>query len=153
VTPSRGLALAEMSLLQKMRPIVVPALGAHSATVIMLHGLGDSGQGWQSLAPRMNLPHAKFIFPSAPSRPVTINRGASMPAWFDARGVTSVAAEDEEGILQTRDFVHSMVAAEVNAGIPSSRILIGGFSQGAAMVWPPFNSFCTADRFIYDCLN
>ena len=143
---------AKMSLLQKM-PIVVPALGAHSATVIMLHGLGDSGQGWQSLAQRMNLPHAKFIFPSAPSRPVTINRGASMPAWFDARGVTSGAAEDEEGILQTRDFVHSMVAAEVNAGIPSSRILIGGFSQGAPMVWPTFTSFCTAERFIYDYLN
>jgi lysophospholipase-2 len=100
----------------------------------MLHGLGDSGKGWQGLAARLDMPHVKFIFPTAPTRPVTINRGAMMPAWFDARGVTSGAVEDEEGCLQTRDYVHSLVAAEIHAGIPSSRIMIGGFSQGAAAV-------------------
>ena len=64
-----------------------------------------------------------------------------MPAWFDARGVTSGAIEDEEGCLKTRDYVHSLIAAEVKAGIPSSRIMIGGFSQGAAAVRTSYRQF------------
>ena len=120
-----------------MNPIVVPARTTHSATVIMLHGLGDSGAGWESLARQMDMPWVKFIFPTAPTRPVTINGGASMAAWSDIKGLSPDAEEDEAGILQSLDRVHSLIAAEISGGIPASRIVVGGFSQGAALVRLP----------------
>mmetsp|Transcript_7011 Transcript_7011/g.11033 ORF Transcript_7011/g.11033 Transcript_7011/m.11033 type:complete len:226 (+) Transcript_7011:38-715(+) len=79
------------------------------------------------------MPWVKFIFPSAPNRAVTINMGAQMPAWADIKGLSPEAPEDEEGSLQTKDYVHQLVAKEIEAGIPANRILIGGFSQGGAM--------------------
>ncbi len=118
-----------------MNPIVVPARATHSATVIMLHGLGDSGDGWSSVAGQLNMPWVKYIFPSAPARPVTINGGAMCPAWADIKGLSPDSPEDVEGSLQTQALVHSLISKEVSAGIPASRVVLGGFSQGAAMVW------------------
>jgi len=63
-------------------PVVVPAKSSHSATVIWLHGLGDSGSGWAPIAHQLSLPHVKWIFPNAGSRPVTINGGTAMPVFI-----------------------------------------------------------------------
>jgi hypothetical protein len=64
-------------------PVVVPAKSSHSATVIWLHGLGDSGSGWAPIAQQLSLPHVKWIFPNAGSRPVTINGGTAMPVFIN----------------------------------------------------------------------
>ncbi len=123
-----------IALAINMNPIVIPARSKHSATVIVLHGLGDSGAGWSSVAGQLDMPWVKFIFPSAAPRPVTINGGAMCPAWADIKGLSPDSPEDVEGSLATRTLIHSLITSEVSSGVPASRIVIGGFSQGAAMV-------------------
>jgi predicted esterase len=70
-----------------MSALTIPAIGRHTATVIMAHGLGDSGAGWVSLAEnwrrRSKFQEVKFIFPNAPSIPITVNGGFVMPGWYD----------------------------------------------------------------------
>jgi len=118
-----------------MEPIIVPPRAVHSASVIWLHGLGDQGGSWTEVTRDFGstLPHVKWIFPNAPSRPVTLNMGASMPAWADIQGLSPDAEEDEEGTMQSQTMLHALINSEVAAGIAPDRILIGGFSQGAAM--------------------
>lgn len=119
-------------------PIVVPALKRHTATVIVAHGLGDSGAGWLFLAEnwrrRSKFDEVAFVFPSAPSIPITANMGMRMPGWYDIRSFSDIAGrEDEAGIIRSRDYFHSLIDAEVAKGIPANRVVIGGFSQGGAM--------------------
>jgi len=119
-------------------PLIVPAVKRHTATVIMAHGLGDSGAGWVSLAQnwrrRQKFEEVKFIFPNAPMMPITVNRGFRMPAWFDVITFGGIQTEqDEAGILKSRDYFHDLIKTEIDGGISSNRIVIGGFSQGAAM--------------------
>lgn len=83
----------------------IPAKAAHTATVIFLHGLGDSGAGWMFLAEEarkaQRLNHVKFIFPEAPQQPVSLNFGMRMPSWYDIKELANVnAAQDQEGILR-----------------------------------------------------
>ncbi|KAF2708315.1 Phospholipase/carboxylesterase [Pleomassaria siparia CBS 279.74] len=120
-------------------PIVVPALKRHTATVIVAHGLGDSGAGWLFLAEnwrrRSKFEHVAFIFPNAPQRPITVNMGTRMPGWYDIKDFGDIATrdEDEAGINQSRDYFHSLIDAEVAKGIPANRVVLGGFSQGGAI--------------------
>ncbi|KFY68030.1 hypothetical protein V497_00068 [Pseudogymnoascus sp. VKM F-4516 (FW-969)] len=126
-------------------PLAVPAMNRHTATVIFLHGLGDQGAGWIDLAVnwrrRQKFTETKFIFPNAPSIPITLNGGMRMPGWYDivrARNTTKAiddfsTEEDEAGIMRSRTTVHRLIDAEIAAGISSERIIIGGFSQGGAM--------------------
>ncbi|PVI06012.1 acyl-protein thioesterase 1 [Periconia macrospinosa] len=122
-----------------MKPIVVPALKRHTATVIVAHGLGDSGAGWLFLAEnwrrRSKFEEVSFIFPNAPNIPITLNMGMRMPGWYDIKSLSDLASreEDEEGIIKSRDYFHSLIDAEVSKGIPANRVVIGGFSQGGAM--------------------
>ena len=116
----------------------IPAKRAQTASFIFLHGLGDSGEGWSFLAEeaaRQNkLQHVKFIFPDAPNQPVSLNFGMSMPSWYDIKSLGNVQAQqDEEGILKSVDRLKEIIAEEVAAGIPTERIVIGGFSQGCAV--------------------
>ncbi|KAH0538222.1 hypothetical protein FGG08_005191 [Glutinoglossum americanum] len=125
--------------------IVIPAVTKHTATVILAHGLGDTGAGWAGIARnfrrRSKLDEVAFIFPNAPTIPITINGGMRMPGWFDIRRLKNATSvedlsreEDEEGILRCRDYFHSLIRDETtNKGIPSERIVIGGFSQGGAI--------------------
>ena len=107
----------------------------HSATVIFLHGLGDTGHGW---APVMRMlsrtfPFIKWILPTAPHRHVTLNMGTRMPAWYDILSLDEKdEREDEVGLLQTRGFLIDLIKKE-SEEVPSSRIVLGGFSQGAAV--------------------
>ncbi|KAK4699653.1 phospholipase/carboxylesterase, partial [Phenoliferia sp. Uapishka_3] len=122
------------------KQMVVPALGKHTATIIFSHGLGDSAAGWhpfaQSLSRRFQ--HIKWILPTASVQPVTLNGGYPMNSWFDIKsldppGKGLPSSEDEAGMLKSVKRISDLVAAEVDAGIPADRIVVGGFSQGAVI--------------------
>jgi len=115
---------------------MVPAIGKHTATIFMIHGLGDSGHGWVPVAEQLSpaLPHAKFILPHAPNSPVSLNGGAKMPSWFDLYSLDNTdPREDEKGVMQSIASIKQLVDAEIASGIPANRIVIGGFSQGCAV--------------------
>jgi len=112
---------------------VIPAVGKQTATVIFLHGLGDSGHGWAEDLARYRPKYAKLICPHASERPVTLNGGYVMPAWWDIRSLDKLDGnEDEEGIKNCVKEIEGIIQSEINNGIPESRIALGGFSQGAA---------------------
>jgi len=80
----------------------------------------------------MSFNKIKFIFPTAPIRRITINNGMPMPGWFDAYGLDRSAREDEKGILEASKYLNDLIEDEINNGISSERVIIGGFSQGGA---------------------
>ncbi|KAM0749745.1 Phospholipase/carboxylesterase [Meredithblackwellia eburnea MCA 4105] len=119
---------------------VVEAIGKHTATVIFSHGLGDTAAGWKPVAQALNrrFPQIRWILPTAPIQPVTLNGGYKMTSWFDIKTLEPPTAglpsdEDEAGMLQSVKRISDIVAAEVDAGIPAERIVVGGFSQGAVV--------------------
>ncbi|KZO97761.1 acyl-protein thioesterase 1 [Calocera viscosa TUFC12733] len=112
----------------------------HTATVVLLHGLGGSGEGWlwlgEELRKKKALGGVKWVLPSAPLRAITANFGQKMPGWYDVRRVDSSDAprvEDEDGLFETVSNVHALLDKEIQNGIPSERIVLAGFSQGAAV--------------------
>ncbi|KAF1991574.1 Phospholipase/carboxylesterase [Aulographum hederae CBS 113979] len=119
--------------------IVIPAFKKHTASIIVAHGLGDTGHGWLFLAENFHrrglFPNTSFIFPNAPNIPITINMGMKMPGWFDLLSLDArdTRPQDSEGILRTRSTFHSLIEAEIAKGIPADRIVLGGFSQGGSM--------------------
>eukprot|EP01100_Stratorugosa_tubuloviscum_P015217 TRINITY_DN8599_c0_g1_i1.p1 TRINITY_DN8599_c0_g1~~TRINITY_DN8599_c0_g1_i1.p1 ORF type:complete len:222 (-),score=81.58 TRINITY_DN8599_c0_g1_i1:7-672(-) len=117
-----------------MSIILKPSI-KHSASIIFLHGLGDTAHGWSDVCERFNrkLPYIKFILPTAPIKPVTINGGFRMTSWYDIVGLSSRDSENCEGIEDSRNIVMQLVAKENEIGIPPNRIMICGFSQGAAL--------------------
>ncbi|RYP26756.1 hypothetical protein DL768_011591 [Monosporascus sp. mg162] len=131
-----------MSSVRRLPPLLFPASSRHTATVIFVHGLGDTGHGWASAVEnwrrRSRLNEVKFILPHAPQLPITCNGGFVMPAWFDIFSLTGRvedirARQDEKGILLSRAYLNGLIQAEIDAGIPPERIVLGGFSQGGAM--------------------
>ena len=113
-----------------------PAAGAADAAVIWLHGLGADGRDFVPLVPELALPadtRLRFIFPHAPVRSVTINAGYAMRAWYDIRDLTPAGRDDEPGFAEARNRVEACIAGENAGGIPSSRIVLAGFSQGGAV--------------------
>jgi len=120
-----------------LKTLIVPPKGKHSATVIFMHGLGDSGYGWSPVADQLSrdpgFQHIKWVLPHAPTVPCTANGGMPMPGWFDILSFGFKGPEDETGILQSRDEVNKLIAQEVDEGLPPNRIVVGGFSQGGAV--------------------
>lgn len=114
-------------------PVIVSATAKHTATVIFLHGLGDTGHGWASTMPASSLAHIKFVCPTASVMPVTLNAGYPMPSWFDLKSLDVDGEEDKAGIKKARDGIHQLIEQEAKLGIPYSRIVLGGFSQGGAL--------------------
>jgi phospholipase/carboxylesterase len=107
-----------------------------SAAVIWLHGLGADGRDFAALVPELDLsgcPAIRFIFPHAPSMPVTINGGYVMPAWYDIRGADLTSRQDEAGIRASEQAIAALIAREIARGIPAKNIVLAGFSQGCAM--------------------
>jgi phospholipase/carboxylesterase len=105
--------------------------------VIWLHGLGADGNDFGPIVPELvasNWPPIRFVFPHAPRRPITINGGMTMRAWYDITGMEIAQRQDEAGIRASMAQLEALIAREVERGIPSSRIFLAGFSQGAAMV-------------------
>lgn len=115
----------------------VPATAKHSATIIFIHGLGDTGHGWLPVANTFKVDpdfkHVKWVLPHAPSQAVTANFGMVMPSWFDIRSFDQGAEEDEKGILESSGKIKDLIKAEVDSGISPERIVLGGFSQGGAL--------------------
>ena len=118
-------------------PAVVVDTGPNpGASVIWMHGLGDTGHGWSQAVPELALPRAlavRFLFPHAPSMPVSINQGMVMPGWYDLRTSDVTAHYDLAGVRASSERVEALVAAERARGVPSSRIVLAGFSQGGAI--------------------
>uniref|UniRef100_A0A8D2KQK4 Transcription elongation factor A protein 1 n=1 Tax=Varanus komodoensis TaxID=61221 RepID=A0A8D2KQK4_VARKO len=114
-------------------PAIVPAARKATAAVIFLHGLGDTGHGWAEAFAGIRSPHIKYICPHAPVMPVSLNMNMTMPSWFDIIGLAPDSQEDETGIKQASETVKSLIEQEVRNGIPSNRIILGGFSQGGAL--------------------
>ncbi len=108
-----------------------------TAAVIWLHGLGADGNDFAGLVPELDLagcPSIRFIFPHAPSIPVTLNGGYVMPAWYDILGSELQRREDAGGIRHSALAIEALIAAQVENGIKASHIVLAGFSQGCAMV-------------------
>ena len=114
---------------------IFPKAGAHSATVVLMHGLGDSADGWRDTAEQWHsrMPWVKFIVPSAKSRPITLNGGMSMPGWYDIVGLDDRASESCEGIDDSIKQIREALEGEASLGLPYSRLMLAGFSQGGAM--------------------
>lgn len=106
------------------------------ATIIIMHGLGADGQDFVPIAEQLDLSGVgpvRFLFPNAPSIPVTINGGYVMPAWYDILAADLVRREDEAGLRLSCEQIEALIANEKARGIPASRIVVAGFSQGCAM--------------------
>ncbi|KAK5642717.1 hypothetical protein RI129_008884 [Pyrocoelia pectoralis] len=114
-------------------PVIIAATPKQNGTLIFLHGLGDTGHGWASAIAGIRPQTIKVICPTAPTIPVTLNAGFRMPSWFDLRALDVASPEDEEGIMQATQNIHAMIDSEIKSGIPASKILLGGFSQGGAL--------------------
>jgi len=109
-----------------------------TASIIILHGLGADGNDFVPVAQEMNLTSigpVRFVFPHGPTRPVTINGGHVMRAWYDILGTDIARREDEAGLRASQALVEELIARERARGIPASRIVLGGFSQGCAMTF------------------
>jgi phospholipase/carboxylesterase len=107
-----------------------------AASVIWLHGLGADGHDFEPAVPALVAAGAaalRFVFPHAPVRPVTLNAGARMRAWYDIRGFERRAAQDEIGVRESDAAIRALIRRENARGIASERIVLAGFSQGGAM--------------------
>ena len=109
---------------------------APTASVIWLHGLGADGHDFEPIVPELDLPDSlpvRFVFPHAPMQPVTINGGAVMRAWYDVYGLQGVRREDAAGVRASQAAVEELLEREKKRGIPASRLVLAGFSQGGAI--------------------
>jgi phospholipase/carboxylesterase len=113
------------------------ATGAQpQATIIWMHGLGADGWDFMPVVRELPLPEGlalRFIFPHAPSRPVTINNGMEMRAWYDIAMSDLGRLPDEAGIRESQAAVERLIARERERGMPSERVILAGFSQGGAI--------------------
>lgn len=102
--------------------------------IIWLHGLGADGHDFVPIVPALELPAAaRFVFPHAPRRPVTVNQGMTMRAWYDVLAFDRQSVEDTRGIRASRAAVEALIEAERARGFAADRIVLAGFSQGAAI--------------------
>ncbi len=102
--------------------------------MIWLHGLGADGHDFEPLVPVLRLPPTvRFVFPHAPERPVTLNNGYIMHAWFDIFTLERLNPVDSEGIAASISATHALIDREIERGVPSEHILLAGFSQGGVI--------------------
>lgn len=112
-----------------------PATAA-TAAIIWLHGLGADGHDFEPIVPELKLPPElaiRYVFPHAPSMPVTVNNGAVMPAWYDILNFDTERRCNVAQLLASSAAVHKLIDRELERGIASDRIILAGFSQGGAV--------------------
>jgi phospholipase/carboxylesterase len=117
------------------RVVLTPA-AKPTAAVIWLHGLGADGNDFVPIVPELRLPEtlaARFIFPHAQERPVTINNGYVMRAWYDIKALALSGAEDEVGIRESEAEIGALIQEQLADGIAANKIVVAGFSQGGAI--------------------
>ena len=121
----------------ELLPHIELVTGADPAgTVIWMHGLGADGWDFVPIVRELQLPEGlalRFIFPHAPVRPVTINNGMQMPAWYDIAMSDIARLPDERGIRESQAAIEQLIAREATRGVPSGRVVLAGFSQGGAI--------------------
>jgi len=108
------------------------------SAVIWLHGLGADGHDFVPIVPELQLPDSmgvRFVFPHAPSIPITINGGMVMPAWYDIMAMSMEREIDTQQIMASADAVVALIEREIAQGIGSDRIVLAGFSQGGAVCY------------------
>ena len=124
-----------MKVIESGTAVVVEPETPANAAIIWLHGLGADGHDFVPIVPELKLPSAvsaRYVFPHADARPVTINNGMRMRAWYDILGFNRMDAQDEAGIRASAVSVDALIDAQVAAGIPPGKIVLAGFSQGGA---------------------
>jgi phospholipase/carboxylesterase len=122
--------------MQVPETVEIESAPAPDAAVIWLHGLGADGHDFKAVVPELRLParlRVRFVFPHAPVRPVTINMGMPMRAWYDILQMGG-SQEDEAGIRASQALVQALIEQEKGRGIDPRRIVLAGFSQGGAIV-------------------
>lgn len=112
-----------------------PSGNEPKASIIWLHGLGADGNDFVPIVEQLGLENyqARFIFPHAPIRSITINGGMKMRAWYDIFELSSWSREDVKGIQESADIVNRLIEREIQLGVPANKIILGGFSQGGAL--------------------
>jgi phospholipase/carboxylesterase len=121
---------------ERLSSIEIQPESEHKYSVIWLHGLGADGHDFERLVPELHLTakaNIHFIFPNAPIQPVTINGGMSMRSWYDILEMSLERRIDIDGIYQSADLLLPLILHEIDKGIPSSHILLAGFSQGGVL--------------------
>jgi phospholipase/carboxylesterase len=124
-----------MMVQKREDPIEIETGAGPRASVIVMHGLGADGNDFVPVVPELGLPPdipVRFVFPHAPMRPVTINAGMVMRAWYDVLELGG-GREDEAGIRASQAIVEGLIAREKARGVAPGRIVLAGFSQGGAM--------------------
>lgn len=119
-----------------LETIVVETAQPITSAVIWLHGLGADAYDFADIPSQLNLPSdlgIRFIFPHAPVRPVTLNNGYSMRAWYDIYSLTNLQQEDHSGIHASQQAIQQLIEQQRNDAIASTRIILAGFSQGGAL--------------------
>ena len=117
---------------------LVHGTGNVEHAIIWLHGLGASANDFPPVVPELGLDQGRairFVFPQAPNRPITINGGMSMPGWYDIKGMNIEDKQDEVGMAESKSLLDSLIEQQIEAGVPSSQIIIAGFSQGGAVAY------------------
>jgi phospholipase/carboxylesterase len=116
--------------------VVIQPSASVDASVIWLHGLGADGHDFEPIVPHLGsalTERTRFVFPHAPMRPVTINGGYVMRAWYDVVDADIARRADAAGVHESEEILRGYIEAEVASGIPSERIVVAGFSQGGAI--------------------
>ena len=127
--PDRGLAKASV-----LDTLEIEATEAQRGSVIWMHGLGASNDDFESVVPELDAGYLRFIFPAAPLRPVTINGGMRMPAWYDILTFDDPPLREKaDDVREAGREIERLIEREHERGIPYSSIVLAGFSQGGAM--------------------
>ena len=124
-----------MAPMQDFPVIHEPPRRAPTAAVLWLHGLGADGHDFAPIVPQLGAVRGwtRFVFPHAPPRPVSINFGMTMRAWYDIRDEGNGFVSDAGHLRESQGAVEGLIEAEIGAGIPAERIVVAGFSQGGAV--------------------
>lgn len=112
--------------------VIEPRRGApYQGTLVFLHGLGDSADGWADVFSEHGPPGLRLVLPNAHSQPVTMNRGSHTTSWYDLLGLADRTEEPCEGLEESSKRVSHLVIEELSR--PNSKVILGGFSQGGSL--------------------
>ena len=119
-----------------LEAIEIETAASPTCSIVWMHGLGADGHDFVDIVPELGLPAkpgVRFLFPHAPMRPVTINAGYVMRAWYDIRDDAGMRREDPAGVRASQKAIEALLAREKARGVPAVSIVLAGFSQGGAM--------------------
>lgn len=125
-----------MNVVETDAAVFVEPEGNARAAVIWLHGLGADGFDFVPIVPELQLASGvpvRFVFPHAAPRPITLNGGGAMRAWYDLLGLDRRAVQDRRGIEQSAGVIEGLIGTQIASGVPRGQIILAGFSQGGAM--------------------